>query len=129
MATDITRMDIIRQLMEASPKSNGRLDHIYFTYLKAVGGHYGLQNKLLKRPKLQRRVKKVYKHRDALDALKTCPDNSTWFRLSDRPAILTDSLGIYSVAVSSSLLITEVTDVKAARLIQEILGSPHAWSK
>lgn len=128
MATDAARIETIQQLGQSSPDGLANLGHICYSHLKAIGGHCGLQIKLLKRPELQHRIQILYQHRDDLDSLRTGPDTYTWFRQADRPAVPVDSLGIYAMMATDSLGLIQVTDVHAEQLVGEVAGDAGAWS-
>lgn len=129
MASDAARIETLRQLIQANPERSESLDHMCYAHLKAVGGHCGLQLKLLKRNELQLRVQTIYQSRDNLNAFKSDPYHATWFRLADRPSIPSDSLGIYSTTIRTPPRLTAIADIHAAQLVKEISGSADAWSE
>ncbi|KAF7505499.1 hypothetical protein GJ744_000746 [Endocarpon pusillum] len=127
MSSDAARINTIRQLALAGSKKAESLDHVCYAHLKAVGGHCGLQTKMLKREELQIRIQIFYQHHEDLDALRTDPLHYFWFRRADRPAVPVDRLGIYSTKPISQPQLTAITDSDAARLVKEITGSENAW--
>jgi hypothetical protein len=128
MATDAGRIDTIQQLIQCSPDGLDNLDHICYQHLKAVGGHCGLQLKVLKRFGLQLRIQALHQRQGDLNSLRTGPDTHTWFRQADRPAVPSDRLGIYSTVAIDSLKLVPTTDALAERLVGEIASDARAWS-
>ena len=128
MSTDAARIDTVRQLIQSGPNDSDRLDHICYQHLKAVGGHCGLQLKLLKRADLQHRIQTLYQYRDDLNSLRTDPKTYIWFRQADRPTAPADSLGIYSMVATDSLRLIQITDAHAEQLVGEVACDTRAWS-
>jgi len=68
---------------------------VCYAHSKAMGGHLGLMVKRLNRQELADRIRIVHENSLTLGELKTNPVTYKWFRVANRPARPSDSLGPY----------------------------------
>ncbi|KAL8864759.1 MAG: hypothetical protein Q9198_009659, partial [Flavoplaca austrocitrina] len=68
-----------------------------FSHLHKMGGKLGLQMKMLSSESLRRKLEDVYRARGWIYKLKAGQKTYRWFRRSNRPTRLADTLGVYRI--------------------------------
>ncbi|KAL9629557.1 MAG: hypothetical protein Q9204_005202, partial [Flavoplaca sp. TL-2023a] len=68
-----------------------------FSHLHKMGGKLGLQMKMLSSESLKRRLEDIYRARGWIYKLKAGQKTYRWFRRSNRPTRLADTLGVYRI--------------------------------
>jgi len=68
---------------------------VCYVHSKAMGGHVGLRVKQLNGQQLEERLRYIHNNRLEIGRLKTSKDTFSWFRVKNRPARASDTLGPY----------------------------------
>lgn len=95
LKTENQCISALRRIIESN--SNGMaFKYVCHRHLHALAGPFGLQVKKLNSNGLRARLKACWNHRDDLNAFKTSPDHTSWFRLKSRPQVDDDLHGDYA---------------------------------
>ncbi|KAI9689819.1 MAG: hypothetical protein M1822_009701 [Bathelium mastoideum] len=98
-------------------------------HLRAMGGILGLKTKRLTNPDLVSRLEFVYKNRDRIGDIKTGRETFTWWRLTARPYIQSDQLGIFKYEPGRPIrsMRGEITHEHAKTILQKLHMSRAQW--
>jgi hypothetical protein len=125
LKTETQCIAALRRIIECN--SNGTtLKHVCHRHLHALAGHFGLQVQKLTSNGLRARLKACWNHRDDLNAFKTSPDHTSWFRLKSRPQVEDDLHGVYAKRPVRKSIACQPS-VRQAEIIVEEIGGPGAW--
>ena len=127
MFDDAECVKTLREFIKESADSAG-LDHVCHRHLYRLGGHIGLQVKMLKTSVLRARLQACWAHRSDLGGFRGRAETSLWWRLQSRPWTEQDDHGVYAKRLKRRDLLVPISANHKAAIVDEIAGA-GAWSQ